>query len=169
VGETEKRIAKAFRDAADDHALLMIDEVDSFLQDRKSAQYSWEKSQVNEMLTQIESFPGIFIASTNLMEGLDPAAMRRFDLKIQFGYLSADQAETLLQITLERYALPAATADQRSRLGEIPHLTPGDFANLDRQQRLTPFDSAEEVITALMHEVEHKSPASRPIGFIRHA
>lgn len=41
------------------------------------------------MLTQMESFAGVFIASTNLMDGLDSAALRRFDLKVKLDYLRA--------------------------------------------------------------------------------
>ncbi|RYG99303.1 MAG: AAA family ATPase, partial [Alphaproteobacteria bacterium] len=88
IGMTEKNLAQAFREAKQDGALLLIDEVDSFLRNRKDAQRSWEVTQVNEMLTQMEAFPGIFIASTNLMDGLDTAALRRFDLKIRLGYLT---------------------------------------------------------------------------------
>ena len=75
VGQAEKNIARAFRDAEDDGAVLLIDEVDSFLQDRRGAQRSWEVTQVNEMLTQMESFAGVFIASTNLIDGLDPESI----------------------------------------------------------------------------------------------
>ena len=53
VGENEKNIARAFRQADQDGALLLIDEVDSFLQDRRGAQRGWEVSMVNEMLTQM--------------------------------------------------------------------------------------------------------------------
>ncbi|WP_043330610.1 AAA family ATPase, partial [Curvibacter gracilis] len=68
VGESEKRIARAFRQAANDGAVLMIDEVDGFLRDRQTVGQSWEVSQVNEMLTQMESYEGVFVASTNLMD-----------------------------------------------------------------------------------------------------
>lgn len=54
VGENEKNIAAAFRQAKNDGALLLIDEVDSFLQDRRGAKARWESSLVNEMLTQNE-------------------------------------------------------------------------------------------------------------------
>lgn len=80
VGQAEKNIAAAFREAASAGAVLMVDEVDSFLQDRAKAQRPWEVTQVNEFLTQMEQFEGIFIASTNLMDGLDAAAMRRFGI-----------------------------------------------------------------------------------------
>src|SRR5207237_682577 len=80
VGESEKNLASAFKQAELAGAVLLIDEVDSFLQDRRGASHGWEVSQVNEMLTQMESFSGLLVASTNLMRGLDQAALRRFDL-----------------------------------------------------------------------------------------
>ena len=49
--------------------MLLLDEVDSFLQDRRQARQSWEVTLVNEMLTQMETFHGIFIASTNRLDG----------------------------------------------------------------------------------------------------
>ena len=82
LGRTEQNIAAAFEDATEDKAILMIDEVDSFLQDRSQAVRSWEVQQVNELLTQMEHFEGTFIASTNLMDDIDQAALRRFDLKL---------------------------------------------------------------------------------------
>ena len=38
AGESEQNIARAFRDAQSEQAVLMMDEVDSFLQDRRGAQ-----------------------------------------------------------------------------------------------------------------------------------
>jgi IS5 family transposase len=96
VGETEKNLAKAFAQAEEANALLLIDEVDTFLQNREGAQRSWEVSQVNEMLTQMESFGGVFIASTNLMAGLDSAALRRF-VGIDLGRERVPDGTTLLK------------------------------------------------------------------------
>ena len=47
------------------------------------------------MLDQIESFPGILIASTNLVDHLDQASIRRFDIKIYFDYLLPEQTARL--------------------------------------------------------------------------
>ena len=101
----------------------LLDEADSFLQDRKDAQRSWEISQVNEMLTQIESFEGVFIASTNLMDSLDAAALRRFDLKVHFDYLKPGQAWAMFQDTAGRLGFEA-DGPARAALGPIRLLTP---------------------------------------------
>ncbi|MEN9314261.1 MAG: hypothetical protein RIS35_654, partial [Pseudomonadota bacterium] len=95
VGETEERMARMFAEARAERAVLILDEADSFLRSRESAQHGWEVTAINEMLTQIEAFDGIFFATTNLMSQLDPACLRRFDLKIRFDPLSLAQFRTL--------------------------------------------------------------------------
>ena len=97
LGKTEKNIANAFKEAKEESAVLVFDEVDSFLADRSNADKSWEVTQVNEMLVQMESFDGIFIATTNLMANLDKASLRRFDLKMEFGYLKPEQSWKLFK------------------------------------------------------------------------
>ena len=87
VGESEQNIAAAFRRAEAEHAILFFDEVDGLLQDRARARQSWQVTQVNELLQQMENFDGIMIAATNFSKNLDPATMRRFTFKLEFGYL----------------------------------------------------------------------------------
>ena len=91
VGQTEKSIAAMFDDARQRDAVLVLDEADSFLRDRRGAHRSWEVTQVNELLTQMEAFDGIFICTTNLMESLDAASLRRFPWKILFDWLKPGQ------------------------------------------------------------------------------
>ena len=165
LGETEQNIARAFLEADQNGALLLIDEVDSFLQDRRGAQKSWEVSQVNEMLTQIESFSGIFIASTNLMDGLDQAALRRFDLKVKFDFLKQDQSKELLKRYCIQLAIAAPTEGQLHQLHRLDNLTPGDFAAVLRQSRFRPITSSGELIMALEAECRMKEGARASIGF----
>ncbi|WP_291936234.1 AAA family ATPase [Limnohabitans sp.] len=167
VGETEKNLAKAFAQAEEADALLLIDEVDTFLQNREGAQRSWEVSQVNEMLTQMESFGGVFIASTNLMAGLDSAALRRFDLKLKFDYLQTPQALQLLQRHCQHMGLSEPTPQDRQALAALGQLTPGDYAAVVRQSRLRPIQSASHMVQALAEECALKPGAkTRSIGFI---
>ncbi len=136
IGETEQNLAKLFVNIDPQRSVLLLDEVDSFLSDRRQAQRPWERTQVNELLQQMERFPGIFIAATNLMSGLDAAALRRFDFKLHFRALKPEQRLALFA----REALGDAAAtvpDNLARhLQRLESLTPGDFANVCRQQRL---------------------------------
>ena len=167
VGEAEKNIARAFREAEDDGALLLIDEVDSFLQDRRGAQRSWEVTQVNEMLTQMEGFAGVFIASTNLMDGLDPAALRRFDLKVKLDYLRPPQAWALLQRHCAQLGLAAPGAAEQARVERLKQITPGDFAAVLRHGRLMPLTSATALVAGLETECALKHGGARhTMGFV---
>ncbi len=166
VGEAEKNVARAFREAEQEGALLLIDEVDSFLQDRRGARRSWEISLVNEVLTQMESYPGVFIASTNLMEGLDQAALRRFDLKVRFDFLRPEQAVGLLRRHCEALALPAPAPQHEIRLMRLDRLTPGDFAAALRQHRFRAIESPGDLVAALEAECELKEGAKAAIGFL---
>ena len=166
VGENEKNIARAFRQADQDGALLLIDEVDSFLQDRRGAQRGWEVSMVNEMLTQMESFSGVFIASTNLMTGLDQAALRRFDLKVKFDFLRPEQAWELVRRYCKQLQLSAPQPDLMIRTMRLERLTPGDFAAVMRQHRFRPIESPATLISALEAECAVKEGGKAAIGFL---
>jgi transitional endoplasmic reticulum ATPase len=165
VGGNEKNIARAFAQADEEGAVLLIDEVDGFLKDRRGAERGWESSLVNEMLTQMESFPGVFVASTNLIEGLDPAALRRFDLKVKFDFLRPGQAIELLRRHCADNALPFPTPVEEHRLSRLHTLTPGDFAAVHRQHRFRPVTSATAWVVALEAECELKTAPKRAIGF----
>ena len=156
VGNTEKNIANAFKEAKDQNAVLVFDEIDSFLQDRGDAVRKWEITQVNEMLVQMESFEGIFIATTNLMDRLDRASIRRFDMKIEFGYMEGAQAAKLLQKECESLGISVDKAAKNS-VAKIKFLTPGDFAAVARSAKFSPILSAGEFIDRLNEEIKHKN------------
>ena len=141
--------------------------MDSFLSDRRQAHASWEGTAVNEMLTQMETFSGVFIASTNLVDNLDAASLRRFDMKLEFGYLSPDQAESLWRRHCNQLDLPSRNADV-ALLRALTHLTPGDFATVTRRHRFQPLRDGRDLINALIEECAlKKENTNRPIGFIR--
>lgn len=166
LGGTEKNIAAAFREAESEGAVLLIDEVDSFLQDRRGAQRNWEITGVNEMLTGMESFNGIFVATTNLMSGLDQAALRRFDQKLCFGYLFPKQAESMLQHYCRMLAIPDPERHHLASVRQLTNLTPGDFAVILRQSRFRPFVNPEELVACLRSDCALKEDKNRAIGFV---
>ena len=157
VGGTEKNIANAFREAKEEGAVLVFDEVDSFLQDRRGAKNSWEVTQVNEMLVQMENFDGIFIATTNLMSGLDQASLRRFDMKLEFGYLKAKQAWKLFVDECKGLDITIEDKQQvKDRIKTFTQLAPGDFAAVRRQNRFRPVKSTDLFLERLQEELSLK-------------
>ncbi|PLX88395.1 MAG: AAA family ATPase [Desulfuromonas sp.] len=160
VGGSEKNIATAFEEAQDKEAFLVFDEADSLLSDRRYARQSWEVSQVNEMLTWMESHPLPFACTTNLKERLDQAAMRRFTFKCHFGYLTSDQ----VPIAFRHFFGQNLGPNDARRLST---LTPGDFAVVRKKIRFFEKEqSSAQLIDLLQQEVEAKNEIhQRTIGF----
>jgi SpoVK/Ycf46/Vps4 family AAA+-type ATPase len=163
VGGTERNIAAAFREAEADDAVLLFDEVDAFLRDRREASHSWEVSETNEFLQQLEVFRGVVACTTNLWRDLDQAALRRFVFKVEFGYLRPEQAVALFETMFPEAPL---SARERAELARLTTLTPGDFAAVARRVRaLGARPSAGELCVLLRREVEAKEAAPREVGF----
>lgn len=165
VGQTEQRIGEAFEEAAQDGAVLLIDEIDSFLAKREHAHRTWEITCVNEMLTRIEAFRGVLVGSTNRLEALDPASLRRFDWKLAFDYLRGGQVEALLLSQCRLLKLPEPGPSLRDEARRLRCCTPGDFAAAARRHRFDPFDGAEDLMAAVAEEIRHRQPVHPPIGF----
>ena len=167
LGETEQNIASMFNEATTSDSVLILDEADSFLADRRDATRSWEVTQVNEFLTQMEAFEGILICTTNLMSRLDQASLRRFDYKVRFNYLNPDQRWTLFEDVLQQFGgEPPEKGTWTRRLAPMNQLTPGDFAVAYRQFYLkTVPSSAEALCQILEKECRLKEGAHRGIGF----
>ncbi len=162
VGGTEHNIAEMFEAAAAEPSVLILDEADSFLQSRSEAKHSWEITQVNELLTQMEEYEGLFICTTNLLEKLDAASLRRFDWKIAFSVMTASQrwAFFLQEFHLLGGNIETARSLQPMVRQQLSGLTPGDFAPVARQYRLlrrTP--SASEFFDRLRSELTTKGGA----------
>jgi hypothetical protein len=157
VGETEAQIADAFGEARERGALLLFDEADSLLSDRAGAERNWEVSQVNELLTWMDSHPLPFVAATNFARRLDPAALRRFVFKIELMALSPPLAAR----AWARFFGGAAPAG----LALVTGLTPGDFAVVARQLRYREAASAPEILGLLEAEARAKPEPAMSIGF----
>ncbi|WP_295441852.1 AAA family ATPase [uncultured Thiodictyon sp.] len=136
VGQTEQNLARLFRECDPAHSVLLLDEVDSFLSDRRAARHSWERTQVNELLQQMERYPGIFIAATNLMAGIDAAALRRFDFKLNFRALTPAQRLALFAREALGDSNEPVAPELARHLETLQGLTAGDFANVCRQRSL---------------------------------
>ena len=168
VGESEKNIALAFEQAQRDKAVLIFDEVDSFLSSRENARASWEVSEVNEMLVQMENFNGVFIATTNLMDNLDKASLRRFDLKLEFSYLKPQQAWEMFVSYAKDMGLAKPHNSLRALVDTLVHLTPGDFAAVVRQSKFKPLRNARDLIDRLKDEIVTKKvdDGVSKVGFV---
>ena len=158
VGGTEQNIAGAFAEARDTQAFLVFDEADSLLLERADAVRSWEISQVNEMLTWMESHDLPFACTTNLADRLDRASLRRFLVKLRFDWLTPAQA----RLAFRRFFGVAPTV----ALDALRTLTPADFALVRRRAALRGGSADPGVLVQLLKaECEQRIGGRLPVGF----
>ena len=148
VGQTEAAIARAFEEAESTGSILLFDEADSFFADRTNASRSWERTMVNEFLTQMEEFSGICICTTNLRKIMDSAMQRRFHIISEFKALTDQGIKTLLHKFFANYDFDDA---QIQNLAKYNSVTPGDFGSLTGKIRFMPKEkvNSDYIVTEL--------------------
>ncbi len=158
VGESERNIAAAFAEARETESFLVFDEADSLLQERADAVRGWEVSQVNEMLTWMESHPLPFACTTNLIDRLDRASLRRFLFKLRFDWLTPAQARLAFRTLL---GCPAPAA-----LDALRTLTPSDFALVRRRAAVEDVATDPDALLRLLsQESKGRTGGRGALGF----
>jgi SpoVK/Ycf46/Vps4 family AAA+-type ATPase len=114
VGESEKNVRRIFDTYKDiskktkTQPILLLNEADQFLSSRTTGAGGGADKMHNQMqnifLEQIERFEGILIATTNLLETIDPAFSRRFNYKIEFSKPNYEQRVLLWEKMLPKVA-----------------------------------------------------------------
>lgn len=98
VGETEKNLKQVFDQAEGGTSVLLFDEGDVLFGSRgetKSAQDKYANQEVAYLLQRLEVFEGCAVITTNLLENIDDAFLRRFTAVVEFPFPGA-QERTLL-------------------------------------------------------------------------
>ena len=157
VGDTEKKISLAFEQAKDEHKFMIIDEADSLISNRADANASWERTQVNEMLVQIEHHPYPIVCSTNLKDTIDRAALRRFTFKVEFKPFTQEHAQKAFKVIFG-YDLPQGIV--------LPQdLTLGEYAAVKKQARFLGIEKDPQALWAAILSEAASKQVGRPMGF----
>lgn len=180
IHETSKKISEVFDKAMDDApSVLVIDEMESFLSDRRSGSSSGlhHVEEVAEFLRRIpEAIKNkvLIIAMTNMIEMIDPAILRRgrFDHIIEVGMPSKTEVISLMESLLSR--LPK---DDHLNMEKIFDALTGkalsdsafvirEAARLAAKAGKSQIDQ-ESIETALESLPKDQEKKSRQIGFFR--
>ena len=149
--------------------MLVIDEADALLYSREQAVRSWEVSFTNEFLTQMERFRRVLICTTNRLDGLDLASLRRFQEKIAFDYLTPEGNVIFFQRMLAPLAKGLLGAAREARLRRLNNLTPSDFKVVQNRNllRRSERSSLDAMVGELELEAETKEAqkGTRVLGF----
>lgn len=167
VGETERAIAKAFSQAQNDEAILLLDEVDTLMGHRNQAERHWQKTMTNELLMQLDHYQGTLVCTTNFIEQIDAAALRRFDVKVQLSFLTLEQTKYLFIECVKALGLPEPSSQFITRLEGMP-LTPADFELVKKQMRFNPIEQvdADVILAQLKAEIVTRGQVQPRMGFV---
>jgi SpoVK/Ycf46/Vps4 family AAA+-type ATPase len=177
VGESEKNVKTIFdeyRQAMKTQKLcpiLLFNEADAILGKRREANTSVDQMQNNMqniLLQELETFEGIFIATTNLITNLDFAFERRLLYKIKF---SNPCPESRIQIWMEKF--PQLDGNCIKNLSKEFELSGGQIENIRKKIILekilkSNFSLNEDILMEWAEQelVMNKSFRNK-IGFVR--
>lgn len=176
VGESEQNLQKVFDEYQlaykfyDKAPILLFNEADAIIGRRTDVRNSvdqMENSLQNILLQNMEDFPGIFIATTNLASHLDKAFDRRFLYKVGF---QKPEKNTRLKILGNAFA--HLSEDEVAMLNEQFELTGGQIMNVKKRLSFQEVLSGKTpdyvtIQTFCEQELQLTKPSRTPIGFLR--
>jgi SpoVK/Ycf46/Vps4 family AAA+-type ATPase len=133
IGQTPKNVARLFRTAQDQGAVLFFDEADAIATRRATGSllpYDREMNlTVNVLLRELESFNGIAIFATNLAANFDPAFERRIRTHVLFEMPGVEEREAIWALQIHPSKTPLADDVDFRVLAERYECSGGDIKN----------------------------------------
>lgn len=114
VGETEKNMETAFRQAEESHAVLLFDEADALFGKRGDVKHGTDRyanMEVGYLLQRLEASDGLVILTSNLKDNIDPAFTRRFHFVVHFPRPGAAERRRLWRLAFPQEAPLAPDVD----------------------------------------------------------
>lgn len=114
VGETEKNLEAAFRQAEESHAVLLFDEADSLFGKRGEVKHGTDRYanlEVGYLLQRLEASDGLVILTSNLKDNIDVAFTRRFHFVVHFPRPAAAERRRLWRLAFPEEAPLAPDVD----------------------------------------------------------
>lgn len=156
-GESEKAVRDAFAEAEGENALLLFDEVESFVSRKENPYDSAAKSQ-NELtscfMVALERYSGICIATTNHEKMIEPAVLRRFNEIVLFFCPDKEKVEGLMRASFPTVDFSSAEIALLSSKG----ITQSDISALRETSSLLPAQIAckDYIMRKLVERVEYR-------------
>ena len=150
VGEAEKAVKNIFNDyysltrKSDKTPILLFNEADAILSSRVTGELSdnskYENTIQNIILEELESFRGIFVATTNIVSNLDSAFERRFLFKVEFGKPTPE-----IKAKIWKSTFPNLNDSQCNLLSGKFNFTGGQINNISKKKEIDEILSGKDV------------------------
>ena len=150
-GQPAKNVLSMFEEAQEKDAMLIIDEVEGIISERKEdrGDNKWKSDMTNTFLSAMESCVTPFCGTSNHLNKIDKAILRRFVFKLHFDYLTPEQARYAFE---KIFGLMAPW-----ELSEIHNLTSGDFSVVKKKALILGcLNDAAILLNMLKEELKNK-------------
>ncbi len=132
IGETEKNLEAVFGEAAKSGGVLFFDEADALFGKRGEQKDSHDKyanMQTAFLLQRFETYEGVALLATNLTSNLDPAFLRRIQVRVEFSAPDIETREKLWRSFLKSPNAPLSEELDIRFLAETFELTGSAIRN----------------------------------------
>lgn len=132
IGETEKNLAKIFKEAESSNAILFFDEADALFGKRtkvSDAHDRYANIETSYLLQKMEAYEGVAILATNLRENIDDAFARRIRFLVDFPFPDAERRQQIWRTHFPAEA-PADRDIDFVWLGQQLQITGGNIKNI---------------------------------------
>ena len=159
VGETEKNLEAAFRQAEDSQALLFFDEADALFGKRGEVKHGMDRYanlEVGFLLQRLEQSDALVILASNLKENLDKAFTRRFHYIIHFPRPEISERERIWRLAFPP-EVPLAPNVDFAALANL-EMTGASISGAARSAALLAADSprTEISMTQIVHGISRQ-------------
>lgn len=161
VGETEKNLSKVFEEAGKCNCILFFDETDALFGKRSEVKDSHDKYaniQTSFLLQKMEEYQGVAVMTTNYLQNIDHAFLRRINYIIHFPFPDAQQRQQIWESMFPRETPLSEKIDFRY-LADQFELSGGHIKNIALSAAFLAADHDEKVmmkhiITAVKVEMD---------------
>jgi SpoVK/Ycf46/Vps4 family AAA+-type ATPase len=164
IGETEKNLRRIFDAAETGGVILLFDEADALFGKRTQVKDSHDRHanvEVSYLLQRMEAYQGLAILTTNLLESLDQAFLRRINFSVKFPFPDAEaRAEIWQHIFPEE--TPTKKLDMK-KLGKV-NMAGGNIRNIALNAAFLAADAGEPVM--MKHILQATKSESLKLGRI---
>jgi hypothetical protein len=148
VGETEKNLESAFREAEESHSVLFFDEAEALFGKRAEVQHGTDRYanlEVSYLLQRLESSRGLVILASNVKDQIDSAFVRRFQVVVHFPRPGVPERRRIWQLAFP----PNAPLDAELNFETLARLemTGAAIVSSARTAAMLAADSASATIT----------------------
>lgn len=168
VGDDIVEVKSLFNEAKAKNAIVLVDEAETIIGERANSDAEWTRSLVNYVLTVLDKREIDIFFTTNFIEDVDKAVLRRINLKVEFKELSNPSKMKLLKEVCSKFSIKATKkvlSEYERRLEKIT-LTVGVFNTTLNKLVFAKKVKIEDVVKTLEEESGMLFPGrNKRVGF----